>query len=140
MNGYPNTSFHKIQPTDSAEEPTIRCTGAAGRADSEIKIVRRGPVNGGVRWLLMAVFDELIAIDWPPEFIVEYADGAKENLLRGDGVALQPPSDDPEGCGILSAILPHKHPQNQKQVGRHVRFTELRAIYTIDGRQLWPTA
>lgn len=28
---------------------TIRSTGAAGRADSEISVVRRGPVNGAVR-------------------------------------------------------------------------------------------
>ena len=28
---------------------TIRSTGTAGRAGSEINVVRRGPLNGGVR-------------------------------------------------------------------------------------------
>ena len=28
----------------------FRCTGAAGRAGSEINIVRRGPVNPAVMW------------------------------------------------------------------------------------------
>jgi hypothetical protein len=33
----------------NGSQPTIRCTGAAGRAASETNVVRRGPVNGGVR-------------------------------------------------------------------------------------------
>ena len=87
---------------------------------------------------MSTISDELLAIDWPDEFIVEYADGSRELLLRGkDGVAVIPPADDPEGCGALSATLPKKHPRNQKQGGRFIRFSELRGVYTRDGRRLW---
>jgi hypothetical protein len=87
----------------------------------------------------VAIFEELLALDWPGEFVVEYAGGAKERLLRGEGVVLALPEDDPEGCGFLSADIPAKHPRNQKRGCRHVRFTELEGIYTSDGRRLWPT-
>jgi hypothetical protein len=36
--------------------------------------------------------------------------------------------------------LPKKHPRNQMRNGRHIRFTELRAIYSPDGHRLWPVA
>lgn len=88
----------------------------------------------------MAIFDELLTIAWPDEFVVEYADGAKERLLRGEGVSLIRPEDHPEGCGSLSADLPKKHPRNQKQYGRHIRFTALRGLYSLDGHRLWPIA
>ena len=88
----------------------------------------------------MAIFDELLAIKWPREFIVEFESGARERLLRGEGVCITPPTDDPEGIGGLDANLPKKHPRNQRQCGRYVRFTELRAIYSIDGHRLWPDA
>lgn len=51
----------------------------------------------------MAIFDELLAIDWPDEFLLEYADGTRERLLHAEGVGLVPPEDDPEGHGSLSA-------------------------------------
>jgi hypothetical protein len=86
----------------------------------------------------MAIYEELCGIQWPNEFVVEYADGTRERLLRGDGVGVIPPADDPEGYGALCADLPKRHPRNQKQCGRHVRFSELRAIYSPDGRLLWP--
>ncbi|HEY1189123.1 MAG TPA: hypothetical protein VGE74_15825 [Gemmata sp.] len=86
--------------------------------------------------VLMTIFDELLLIKWPNEFIIEYCDGLKERLLRGEGVAITPPADDPEGIGGISAELPKKHPRNQS-IGRCVRFDQLRAIYTTDGRQLW---
>lgn len=85
----------------------------------------------------MAVFDDLLALDWPAEFIVEYTDGRKEQLFRGDGVNLMLPADDPEGYGGLSANLPQKHPRNQKHCGRFIRFTELRTVYSSDGHRLW---
>lgn len=88
----------------------------------------------------MAVHDELRRIDWPSEFIVEYDDGTREHLLRGDGPHIILPADDPEGCGGLCADLPKKHPRNQKQGGRHIRLTKLRAIYSSDGYRLWPDA
>jgi hypothetical protein len=88
----------------------------------------------------MAIYEELCGIHWPSEFIVEYADGTRECLLRGDGVHISTPANDPEGCGGLSADLPKKHPRNQKHCGRYVRFNELRAIYSHDGRLLWPNA
>jgi len=85
----------------------------------------------------MAIYEELCEIRWPSEFDVQYADGTRERLLRGDGVVVIPPADDPEGCGSLSADLPKKHPRNQMKCGRYVRFNELRAIYSSDGRLLW---
>ena len=88
----------------------------------------------------MAIYEELRGIHWPEEFVVEYADGTRERLLRGDGVGVIPPDDDPEGCGALCASLPKGHARNQKQCGRYVRFTELRAVYSPDGRPLWPDA
>jgi len=88
----------------------------------------------------MAIHEELREIHWPEEFVVDYADGARERLLRGDGVEVIPPEDDPEGCGALWARLPKRHPRNQKQCGRYVRFTELRAIHSLGGRLLWPGA
>jgi hypothetical protein len=86
----------------------------------------------------MAVFEELLALTWPAEFIVEYANGAREKLLRGEGVCVTSPADDPEGYGALSAGLPKNHPNNQKQCGRWVRLSELRAVYSVKGTKLWP--
>jgi len=86
----------------------------------------------------VAVIDELMGLSWPEEFDVEYVDGSRERLLRGDGVTFTLPDDDPESVGGISANLPKKHSQNQKQLGRYVRLTELRAILTKDGHQLWP--
>ena len=85
----------------------------------------------------MAIYEELLELEWPSEFIIEYVDGNRERLIRGDGVFITPPADDPEGHGALSANLPKKHPRHQ-QIGRYIRFTELRAIDTPDGRRLWP--
>ena len=84
----------------------------------------------------MPIYEDLCAIPWPSEFVVEYADGTRERLLRGSGVLVTPPADDPEGIGVLCADLPKKHPRNQ-QHGRQVNFAELRAITTVDGRVLW---
>ncbi len=86
----------------------------------------------------MPICEELRGIRWPSAFIVEYADGSRERLLRGEGVHIVSPADDPEGCGALSADLPKEHPRNQRQCVRHVRFTELRAIHSPDGHLLWP--
>jgi hypothetical protein len=86
----------------------------------------------------MATYEELCGIPWPEEFVVEYADGAQERLLRGDGVGIIAPADDPEGYGALCADLPKRHPRSQGLCGRRVRFTELRAINSPDGRLLWP--
>jgi hypothetical protein len=40
----------------------------------------------------MAIFEELPEGHWPSEFIVEYLDGSRERLLRGEGVFITPPS------------------------------------------------
>jgi hypothetical protein len=86
----------------------------------------------------MASFDELLAIKWPSEFIVEYNNGARERILRGAGVLVTPPADDPEGIGFICADLPTKHTRNQKDCGRCIRFNVLRAISSAEGRRLWP--
>jgi hypothetical protein len=86
----------------------------------------------------MQIYETLLAMAWPREFLVEYTSGERELLLRGDGVAIIPPGDDPEGFGGLSATLPKKHPSNRKEIGRYVRFTELKGIFTTEGRKLWP--
>lgn len=96
-----------------------------------------GPVTFFVDEILVTIFDELRAIEWPGEFIVEYDDGAKERLLRGEGVVFTPPADDPEGIGGICADLPKRNPRNQS-VGRYINFNQLRAIYTTDGHRLWP--
>jgi hypothetical protein len=85
----------------------------------------------------MATYEELCGIHWPEEFVVEYADGTRERLLR-EGVGVTAPADDPEGYGGLCADLPKRHPRSQRRYCRHVRFTELRAIHSPDGRLLWP--
>ena len=42
------TPFSKVEPPAAKNKAyTIHCTGAAGRADSEINVVRRGPVKRG---------------------------------------------------------------------------------------------
>lgn len=87
--------------------------------------------------MLASVAEQLLALDWPAEFVVEYADGSRERLLRGSGVCVTPPGDDPEGIGGFDAELPRKHPRNRPH-GRYVRFSELRAVLAIDGRRLWP--
>ncbi|MEO6811638.1 MAG: hypothetical protein ABI353_21200 [Isosphaeraceae bacterium] len=88
----------------------------------------------------MAVYDELLALDWPGEFVVEYGNGTSERLMRGEGVEFLLPADDPDECGGLFASLPKMRPRNQKQGGRFIRFTELRAVCSTDGRRLWPDA
>ncbi len=57
------------------------------------------------------IHEELLKIRWPREFVVEYTDGSRERLLRGDGVAIIPPADDLEGHGALCAEIPRKHQQ-----------------------------
>jgi hypothetical protein len=84
----------------------------------------------------MPIYEDLCAIPWPSEFVVEYTDGTREHLLRGNGVHITPPADDPEGIGALCADLPKKHVRNQ-QHSRDVHFSELRAITSVDGRMLW---
>lgn len=86
----------------------------------------------------MSIFESLSKVRFPAEFIVEYQDGKRETLLRGNGVGLTAPGDDPDGIGDFSARIPKKHPQNQKHCGRVVRFSELQAIYSTDGTLLWP--
>jgi len=86
----------------------------------------------------MQVHEELLAINWPSEFLVEYTNGEREWLLRGDGVSFTLPNDDPEGCGGLSAQLPKRHPRNQKTVARYIPFTELCSVFTVEGLRLWP--
>lgn len=88
----------------------------------------------------MAAFEELLVLKWPSEFIVEYTDGRKEQLYRGEGVLIIPPADDPEGFGMFCADLPKKHPRNQKKGSRCIRFPELRAILSVEGERLWPVA
>jgi hypothetical protein len=85
----------------------------------------------------MASCEELIQVSWPREFVVEYVDGSTELLLSGDGVLLTSPADAPDGVGGIPAYLSKKHPANQKQIGRYVRYSELQAIHTPDGRVIW---
>jgi len=66
--------------------------------------------------------EKFLAIDWPEVFVVEYTDGTKEPLCRGDGVTFIPPSDDPTGRGGVSAVVPKKHPRIQSEIGRHCYF------------------
>ncbi|WP_439622545.1 hypothetical protein [Gemmata sp.] len=87
----------------------------------------------------MTIYEQLLALDWPPAFVVEYTSGEREQLLRGDGVGITPPADDPEGIGGVDADLPRKHPRNQV-IGRYVRFSELRAVLTLEGLTLWRRA
>ncbi|WP_422931887.1 hypothetical protein [Singulisphaera sp. PoT] len=86
----------------------------------------------------MSIFEELRLIRWPSEFDVEYANGRRERLLRGEGVSIISPDDDPNGRGALCADLPPKHPRNQKRGGRYIYLDELRAIRSSDGSLLWP--
>ena len=88
---------------------------------------------------MLSVDEQLLAFNWPPEFVVEYASGGRERLLRGNGVSITPPADDPEGVGGLTAELPRKSPRSQP-IGRFVRFSELRAVLGLDGCRLWPSA
>ena len=84
----------------------------------------------------LTVYEELLQIAWPEEFLVEYVGGERERLLRGEGVNIGWPDDEPDGIGELSADLPKKHPRNRGG-GRSIRFIELRAVYTLDGTMLW---
>lgn len=85
----------------------------------------------------MDLTEDLRAIDWPESFCVFYCDGTSELLLRGDGIGLTPPQDDPDGIGGFDACIPKKHPKNQHQVGRYVRYTELQKIVGADGTILF---
>jgi hypothetical protein len=87
------------------------------------------------KWNL-SIYDQLINLSWPETFIVEYVSGEQERLLRGEGVSIGWPDDNPDEIGDLCADLPLKHPRN-RQGGRLIRFTELRAIYTLDGKMIW---
>ncbi|MEK6261107.1 MAG: hypothetical protein AABP62_21115 [Planctomycetota bacterium] len=85
----------------------------------------------------MSGWEELMQVSWPGEFVIEYVDGSTELLLSGDGVSFTPAADAPDGIGAIHADLPKKHPANQKQIGRYVRYSELQAIHTPDGRVIW---
>jgi hypothetical protein len=79
---------------------------------------------------------EFLAIDWPVAFVVEYKDGSKETLLRGEGVSFIPSSDDPNGRAGISAYIQKRHARNQ-DVGRHFYFEELRTICDEAGNKIW---
>jgi hypothetical protein len=85
----------------------------------------------------MTTFEQFLRLKWPDEFVVEYLDGKTETLLRGEGVTMLRPEDDPEGFGGFSAELPKKHPRNQAQGCRHVRFTEVKSLCTASGQIFW---
>jgi hypothetical protein len=77
-------------------------------------------------------WEEFRAITWPGEFVVEFTDGQRRPLRRGEGVGWDPPDDDPEGRGSLSAYLPKRHPRNRDLLLK-CYFDEVRAIYATDG-------
>ena len=81
----------------------------------------------------MDIFEDLRALDWPDSFVVVYRDGTSERLLRGSGITVSLPGDEPDGFGAFCADIPKKHPQNQKQCRLHVRFVELDRILDEDG-------
>ena len=85
----------------------------------------------------MDISKDLLALDWPDSFIVVYRDGTSERLLRGSGISVSLPGDEPDGFGAFSADIPKKHPQNQKSTGRHVRFVDLDRILDDDGNVLY---
>lgn len=86
----------------------------------------------------MSVFQEFTELDWPEEFVVEYLDGQRERLLRGDGVSVMSPSDDPDGIGGFDGYLPKKSRHTRSQGLRFVRFSEVRAIFDSKDSQIWP--
>ena len=85
----------------------------------------------------MDISDDLLALKWPSSFTVIYRDGTSERLLKGAGVCVTPPADEPDGFGAFSALIPKKHPQNQKQGYRHVRFVDLDRILDEAGSLLY---
>jgi len=102
-----------------------------------------GLVQGGVasffseRSHLMNISEELLALDWLSSFIVVYRDGTSERLLKGSGISVTSPMDEPDGFGAFSADIPKRHSQNQKQGSRHIRFVELDRILDDDGNVLY---
>ena len=85
----------------------------------------------------MDLSDDLLDLDWPESFIVVYRDGTSERLLRGSGVSVSLPDDDPDGIGAFCAEIPQKHPSNQKKGVRHVRFTDLAQLLGESGNVLY---
>ena len=85
----------------------------------------------------MDISDDLLALDWPDSFVVVYRDGTSERLLKGEGICVTTSADDPDGLGAFSADVPKKHPRNQSQCGRHVRFVDLDRILDDDGNVLY---
>ena len=88
----------------------------------------------------MDISEDLLALDWPNSFVVVYRDGTSERLFKGSGICVTPPGDNPDGFGDFSADIPKKHPQNQKQCGRAVRFVDLDRILDEDGNVLYRVA
>ncbi len=67
----------------------------------------------------MLAYEQLLHIKFPVEFVVIYTDGTTETLLRGDGICLTPPGDDPHGIGYFSAEIPRNIHKIKKNA--HVR-------------------
>ena len=85
----------------------------------------------------MDISDDLLALHWPDSFVVVFRDGTSERLLRGTGITVSLPGDEPDGFGAFCAEIPKKHSQNQKQCGRHIRFVELDHILDEIGNVLY---
>lgn len=84
----------------------------------------------------MDLTEALREIDWPDSFYDLYCDGQSELLLRGDGIALTPPSDDPDGIGGFDATIPKRQLEQQFQGRRYVPYNELDRIVAVDGNVL----
>ncbi len=73
---------------------------------------------------MASVYEQLLALDWPREFMVEYVAGDRERLLRGDSVQITRPDDDPEDVGgIVRAIAAQASPQSAPRSLRPVQRT-----------------
>ncbi|MEM6468625.1 MAG: hypothetical protein AAF802_03590 [Planctomycetota bacterium] len=81
--------------------------------------------------------EDLLALDWPHSFVVIYRDGTSEPLMRGTGVTMIIPEDDPDGFSGFCADIPKKHPHNQSQCGRCIRLVELERILDDAGNVLY---
>lgn len=83
------------------------------------------------------IYNELLDLDWPSQYVVEYHDGKSETFVKWQGVFLEDPNDDEEGIGGMMSTFQNQDSSNKTPDAKYIRFNEINTITDVNGNILW---